>query len=125
MTKPLRVLLVEDSERDAALLLLYLRRGGYQATLERVETGDEMQERLGAGDWDIVVSDVNLPRFGAAAALQLLRDSGRPIPLLVVSGEADERVIQALLDDGAAGFVPKDRFTTVVASIEQAMGAKP
>ena len=46
MSKPLRVLLVEDSERDAALLLLYLRQGGYEPTIRRVQTAFTMKVQL-------------------------------------------------------------------------------
>ena len=52
MTKPLRVLLVEDSERDAALVKLYLRRGGFDATVHRVETAEEMAAVLQAEEFD-------------------------------------------------------------------------
>jgi len=46
MSQPLRVLIVEDSEDDTALLLRDLRRGGYDPTYERVENAEAMQAAL-------------------------------------------------------------------------------
>jgi hypothetical protein len=59
---PLRVLLVEDSENDALLLLRELRRGGYEPLYERVSTPEEMEKALGEATsrvepWEVVVSD--------------------------------------------------------------------
>ena len=121
MTRPLRVLLVEDSERDAALLALYLRRAGYEATLERVETGPEMQSRLDASDWDVVISDLNLPNFDAPAALELVRHSGRNIPFIVLSGAIDEVVAKKIISAGAMKYLVKGQMKQVMAAIEEAV----
>ena len=64
--RPLRLLLVEDSERDAAHVMLALRRGGWAPDMLRVETREEMAEALESGQWDAIVSDYELPRFSAS-----------------------------------------------------------
>jgi CheY-like chemotaxis protein len=66
MNRPLRVLMVEDSEDDAALLLEELRRGGFDVAHERIETADDMRAALQAGAWDVVLSDYSMPTFSAA-----------------------------------------------------------
>ena len=121
MGKPLRVLLVEDSERDAALLLLYLRRSGYDATVHRVETAQEMKANLDSSQWDVVISDFNLPRFNAHAALKLLKENGHRVPFIVVSGEAAEDVVNGILQAGANRYLGKDEMSKVVQAIEQEM----
>jgi len=121
MTKPLRVLLVEDSERDAALVKLYLRRGGFDATVHRVETAEEMAAVLQAEEFDIIISDLNLPHFTARAALAVLQQSGRPIPLIVLTGDVDRRSIDGLLDAGAAQVLFKYEMSQVAAVIERAV----
>ena len=68
---PLRVLLVEDSENDALLLLRELRRGGYEAEHERVYTPEAMREALAGTSWDVVISDYRMPRFSASEALEI------------------------------------------------------
>ena len=70
----LRVLIVEDCEDDAELLLRELRRGGFDPLFERVETPQAMGVALARQDWDIIVSDYSLPQFSGLAALALLGD---------------------------------------------------
>ncbi len=123
MSKPLRLLLVEDSERDAALLNLYLRRAGYQAAVARVDTADEMRARLRAEDFDLVISDVNLPRFSAHAALGVLRESGRRIPVIVLTGDIDRKSFDGLLEAGAAHVLFKYEMSQVGAAIDAALGS--
>lgn len=120
MAKPLRVLLVEDSERDAALLKLYLRRGGYDADVHRVETRVELQARLQAGPWDIVVSDFNLPGFDAFAAMKEVKESGRDIPFVVLSGDFSPTAIEAITAAGIR-YVYKDDMPGVIAVIDQSV----
>ena len=73
MTPHLRILLIEDSEDDARLLLREIQRGGYEVESERVETADAMRDALANRAWDIVICDFSLPRFSAPHALELLK----------------------------------------------------
>jgi CheY-like chemotaxis protein len=109
----------EDTERDAALLVLYLRRGGYQPAIVRVETAAEMQAQLDGSEFDVVISDFNLPRFGALAALDVLKSSGRQLPFIVLSGEASEEVIARVMQAGATHYVPKDQMIRIVPLVER------
>jgi hypothetical protein len=86
------VLLIEDSENGVLLLLRELRRGGYEPLRERVQTPKEMEKALvGASSrgepWGAVVSDYYMPRFGAPAALRVLRGPGCDTPFAMVSGK--------------------------------------
>src|ERR1700759_3215250 len=101
MTQTLRVLIVEDNERDAALLLRELRRGGYDLTYERVETPEAMTAAPAAPAWDLVVSDYSMPRFGAPAALELVRQAGLDVPFIIVSGTVGEEVAVESMRAGA------------------------
>jgi phosphoserine phosphatase RsbU/P len=125
MSKTVRILLVEDSERDAALMLLYLRRGGYEPTLKRVETSIDMKAELAASPWDVVISDFNLPGFNAYAALEVLRASGLPIPLIVVSGEINEEVINGVQKAGATQYLCKYEMRKIVPTIEKVIQSRP
>jgi CheY-like chemotaxis protein len=124
MSKPVKVLLVEDSERDAALLLLYLRRGGFEPTLERVESEQEMKEQLEKTPWDIVISDFNLPKFSAHGALQLIRDGRYDVPLIVLSGGVPPAEIEKVMNAGAVQYLGKDQIREIVPAIERAMSAR-
>src|SRR3954451_21420592 len=80
-SKPLRLLLVEDSEDDAELVLLELRRGGYDVTSTRVDNAEDMRRAFGNAAWDLVIADYVMPRFSGPAAMQLLHDAGPDIPI--------------------------------------------
>jgi len=124
MSKPLRVLLVEDSERDAALLLLYLRQGGYEPTLRRVQTAFTMKMQLDSAEWDVVISDFNLPGFDAFAALKVLQESGRKLPFIVVSAEISKAIIEGLAKVGATEYLGKFEMRKIVPAIERALKAR-
>ena len=124
MAKSLRVLLVEDSERDAALLNLYLRRAGYEATVQRVQTKVEMGLQLKSAEWDVVISDYNLPGFNAHAALKVLHESGRRAPFIVLSGEIAKKVIDGIMQAGASYYVCKYEMKQIVPAIERAIEAR-
>src|SRR5215470_485787 len=90
MDGPLRVLIVEDSEDDAELLLRELRRSGKAITYKRVDTAPAMRAALRGGKWDVVISDHKMPEFSAMAAMVLLRESGSDAPFIIVSGTLGE-----------------------------------
>jgi CheY-like chemotaxis protein len=84
MSEPINLLLVEDNEYDAVLLVHALRSAGFDVTMERVQTAEEMQAALANHAWDAVISDFKLPSFSAPKALETLRKSGKDLPLIVV-----------------------------------------
>ncbi len=119
MSIPLRALLVEDSEDDAELVVLELRRGGYRPDWLRVETADAMRDALRDAEWDIVISDYSLPSFGGLAALEILKSSGIDIPLLMVSGVVGEETAVAVMKAGAQDFFVKGQLGRFTAAIER------
>ncbi|MCC6616441.1 MAG: PAS domain S-box protein [Anaerolineae bacterium] len=121
MTKPLRVLIVEDSEDDVLLLLRDLRRGGYEPQFERVETAEAMQAALDKQTWDIVVSDYSLPNFNAPSALATLQESGVDLPFIIVSGTIGEDAAISSLKAGAHDFIVKGSTARLIPAIEREM----
>jgi PAS domain S-box-containing protein len=115
----LKLLLIEDSENDAALLLRSLSKAGYEIQHERVETGDAMLTALENQDWDMVISDYSMPRFSAEAALALLHATGRDIPFIVVSGTMGEETAVGMLKGGAHDYVMKDRLSRLAPAVER------
>ncbi|MEW5790515.1 MAG: putative bifunctional diguanylate cyclase/phosphodiesterase [Pseudomonadota bacterium] len=119
MSKPLRVLVVEDSEDDTALILRELRRGGYVPDAERVDTMEAMRDVLARREWDVIITDFNLPRFSAIAALELLKASGQDLPFLIVSGTIGEDLAVAAMKAGAHDYLKKDNLARLVPAIER------
>jgi len=117
--KPLSVLLVEDSQDDADLILLELNEGGFDTTSARVETEAAMRAAMANHPFDVVISDFNLPGFSAHGALAVLRETGRDIPFIVVSGCIGEERAVALMKQGASDFVMKDKLVRLTPVIER------
>lgn len=115
----LRVLIVEDSEDDAQLLVRELERAGYELMWERVETAETMRSALHRGAWDIVISDFAMPSFSARGALDVLHQSGLDLPFIIISGTVGEDVAVEALKAGAHDFLVKGRFARLVPVIER------
>ncbi|HEV8679360.1 MAG TPA: response regulator, partial [Stellaceae bacterium] len=120
MPKPLRVLIVEDSDDDAELLLRELRRRGFAPVFERVETRQAMMAALGQA-WDVVVSDWAMPQFSASDALALLQEMQHDLPFIIVSGTVGEEAAVAAMQAGAHDFIAKGRLTRLIPAIEREM----
>ncbi len=114
-----RVLLVEDSEDDARLVVRELERAGYGIRVRRVETREGMIRELAEARWDVILADHHLPGFSAREALEVLRESGRDIPLFVVSGTMDETTAADFMSRGAVDFLEKGRLTRLVPALRR------
>jgi PAS domain S-box-containing protein len=119
MGKLLRTLIIEDSEEDSQLLLRELRRVGYQVEFERVETDGAMRAMLSEKNWDLILSDYTLPKFGAPQALETLKASGLEIPFIIISGTIGEETAVAALKAGANDFIVKGKFARLSLAIER------
>ena len=119
MAAPLRVLLIEDSEADALLLLRELRRGGYDPASERVDTAAALNAALTRQQWDLITCDWVMPQFSAPAALQLIQRSGCDVPIIIVSGEVGEEVAVSAMKAGAHDYVGKHKLARLVPAIER------
>src|SRR5215213_10158452 len=120
MDAPLRVLLVEDSEDDALLLLRMLRKGGYDPAWERVDTAEAMEAALDGRGWDLVISDHGMPAFSSSAALGLLRRKGFvDLPFIIVSGQIGEDAAVAAMKAGAHDYLMKDNLARLNSAIER------
>lgn len=118
-TMPVRVLIIDDSDDDALLIVTHLRRGGVTLTYERAETMQAISEALTARPPDIVICDYNLPGFSAQEALGMLRDSGLDASFILVSGAVGEETAAAMMKAGAHDFILKDRLTRLVPAVER------
>lgn len=121
MKTPLRLLLVEDSEDDAELLLAILQGGPYEISSQRVETEEAMRKALGTEKWDLVISDYSMPSFDGPAAIRILRDSNCGIPIIIVSGAIGEDLAVETLKMGADDYLLKHNLTRLVPAVERAL----
>src|SRR5881296_3272088 len=117
--KLLKLLVVEDSEDDAELLLLRLRQGGYKVHSERVETAPAMRAALQRERWDMIISDYVMPQFSGLAALAVLKEHGADIPFLIVSGHIGEDTAVAAMKAGAHDYLMKDNLARLMPAVER------
>lgn len=121
MERTLRILLVEDNEDDAVLLVRHLTRNGIDPFTRRVETVETLRNALATGQWDVILCDVSMPDLDALGALREVRAAGSDIPFIVVSGTVPEEKLVELTKAGVHDVIVKDRLSRLVAAIERAI----
>jgi len=110
---------VEDSEDDAALTLHQIVKGGYEPRHLRVDSEAAMRAALADQEWDIVLSDYNMPGFSGISALELLRETGMDIPFIIISGAIGEETAVEVMKVGAHDYIMKDNLVRLVPAIER------
>jgi len=119
MDIPLRVLIIEDSDRDVALEVRALEAADYRVTYVVTDTAAEMKAALIKQAFDIVISDHDLPQFDAPGALAVLKQSGPDIPFIIVSGTIGEEAAVALMKAGAHDYVMKKNLSRLVPAVQR------
>jgi PAS domain S-box-containing protein len=119
MSKPLRIIMVEDSEDDALLTIRALKKGGYEPVYERVETAEAMRKALRKKTWDVILCDYKMPQFNGLAAIALLKETGVDIPIIIVSGAIGEETAVECMRSGAQDYVMKGNLSRLVSAIER------
>jgi len=119
MSKPLRVLLVEDSEDDALLIMRTLKKGGCEPEYEQVETAEAMRTALQEKAWDVILCDYKMPQFNGLDALALYKKTDLDIPFIIVSGTIGEETAVGAMTAGAHDYVMKRNLPRLVPAIER------
>lgn len=114
----LAVLIIEDSESDAALVMHELESKGGKIRSLRIETAKELREAL-AQEWDIILSDFRLPQFNAIAALEIVQTVDKDIPFIIVSQAMGEGIAVELMRAGAVDYVMKSSLKRLAPAVER------
>ncbi|MFA6128661.1 MAG: PAS domain S-box protein [Bacteroidales bacterium] len=117
MKTTLRILLVEDSEDDALLVMHQINKGGYEIKYERVDTAEMFKAALKEKAWDIILSDYKMPHFDGFEALALLKESGIDLPFIIVSGTIGEEVAVDAMKAGAHDYLMKNNLQRLLPAI--------
>lgn len=118
---PIRILLLEDSALDAELLRAQLSRGGLAFETDLVDDRDAFVQALGAGGFDLILSDYSLPSFDGVTALALARDLAPDVPFIFVSGVLGEEFATEALKEGATDYVLKQRLGRLPSAVNRAL----
>jgi signal transduction histidine kinase len=119
LARPLRILLIEDSELDANLLTRRLSKAPWPSYVERVESSESMSAALARESWDLVICDYSLPQFNALQALAVVRESGLDLPFIILSGTVGEEAAAEAMRAGAHDVVLKDNAGRLIPTIER------
>jgi DNA-binding NarL/FixJ family response regulator len=120
-SKPVRVLMLEDSAADAQLIRHELNRWGLPTVTEIVDSEDAFAFAVRNFAPDVVLSDHSLAQFDAEAALELLRAVRPATPLIIVTGAFNSEKATACLRAGAEDLILKTDLGRLVASITAAV----
>jgi DNA-binding NtrC family response regulator len=119
MREALRVLQIEDSESDAALIVRLLDKSQYDVHSERVDDAAGMRAALAREARDVIVADYHLPQFDAPAALRILYDTGLDVPFIVVSSPVGEDLAVAMMKAGAQDYLMKTNLARLAPAVER------
>jgi len=119
MGKPLRVLLIEDSDADARLLERALREGGFEPSIRRVQDVAALKTALERQGWDVVLADYALPQLPGPEAIRIVAQLQPNVPLILVSGSISEEEAVAALRGGARDFLTKGKLARLAPAIER------
>jgi PAS domain S-box-containing protein len=122
--RPLRALILEDDPWDAELVVASLRRAAPDLKFEVLESTALFRQRLEEVDFDIILADYNLGGWSALDALEILRQSGKDTPLVVVTGALGDEAAVECVRQGAADYVLKDRLERLPVAVDRAVRRK-
>lgn len=120
--QPLRLLLVDDSEDDAQLLVAHLEAAGLQLAWRQVDTPNSLRAALGEQGWDAVLSDHNMQGFDALSAFDVTRRMRPDMPFIIVSGQIGEQLAVQAMNAGVSDYVFKDNLARLAPSLKRALG---
>jgi DNA-binding NtrC family response regulator len=123
MFSHLHLLVVDDSEDDALLIMRALEKENFKLSHKRVENAAELSAALDEGGWDLVLSDYSMPGFSGANALELCRKKAFDTPFIIVSGRIGEEVAVDMMKAGASDYVMKDDLARLAPAINRELSA--
>lgn len=108
MNTPLKLLLCEDYEPDALLIVRQLELNGYDVDWCQVDNVDDLRCALEKNEYELVISDFSIPGFGGEAALEMVRQTCPDIPFILVSGAVGEETAVSMMKAGASDYLMKN-----------------
>jgi len=121
---PLRLLIVEHSPEDVELVLLTLKESGVAIDHTLVQTRDEFRQALQSEEYDAVLCDYRLPSWSGLDALQELRESGKDIPFLLITGTLGEEAAVECMKRGINDYILKGHISRLPMALRRAVAEK-
>ncbi len=115
----MKVLLIDDSEADAVLLIRELKKAGNDIEHRRIDTQEALDAALGEGGWDIILCDYVIPGWSGLEALSRIREHNGEIPVIMISGHVGEDVAVGAMRAGANDYIMKDNLRRLAPAVQR------
>ncbi len=120
--KQLKILLLEDNQFDAELIMEKLRSElDYSCNFKRVETKSDFLKQIDDFNPDIILSDYSLPQYNGLIALNDLKNTGKFIPVVIVTGSLNEETAADSIKSGAWDYVVKERLERLPIAVKNTL----
>ncbi|CAN5581469.1 hypothetical protein BH11CYA1_BH11CYA1_25970 [soil metagenome] len=109
-SKPTSVLLVEDSQSDAMLMMQMLSEvTEFDHVLDHAQSLNEAIEKFNDSEHECIILDLNLPDSNGFATYANMRASASSTPIIIVTGMEDRDILAQALTNGADNYLIKDK----------------
>ena len=122
MAPLLKLLLIEDSSVDEALVVRALTDGGYRVEHTRVDGPAALTDALERQPWDVAIADYTMPCFPAGAIVDVLRQRDADLPFIFVSDTSGEEAAVAAMRLGARDYILKSQLERLASAVERELG---
>jgi len=124
MDEILKILLLEDSDSDADLLIRFLRKHEINLSFTRVSTKADFINALNNSNYDIIIADHSLPQFTGMEAFRIIKNENRKIPFILVTGTLSENTLTEYAKEGIDDYILKDNLLRLPSAIEHVISKK-
>jgi PAS domain S-box-containing protein len=121
---PLQVLILEDNPRDVELCIQELNKAGFELMVDAVDTMEGFAAKLQSRIYDLILADNTIPNWTGVEAFQMLKQSGKNVPFIFVTGTMGEEVAIDLIKEGVADYILKDRLVRLPSAVQRALKEK-
>jgi diguanylate cyclase (GGDEF)-like protein/PAS domain S-box-containing protein len=108
--KVIRLLTIKESSNDAEAIASAMRNAGYAIRSSNVEDGEDLREALEQQAWDLIISSLTLPEFGAVQALEMIRETGKDIPVIVTTPQYSDEAAVEVMQAGGRELLPDTNY---------------
>ena len=124
MNSELKILLVEDSETDADLLVRFLHKEKINFSHLRVWNRNDFVSALKENDHDLIIADHSLPQFSGMEAFHIAKNENRNIPFILVTGTVTENILTEYAKEGIDDYILKENLLRLPSAIENVVSKK-
>jgi len=121
MNSQLNILLVEDSETDADLLIRFLKKENIDFRYSRVWDKGTFISALKEDNHDLIISDQSLPMFSGMEAFRISKNENKSIPFILVTGTVSEKLLTEFAKEGIDDYILKENLLRLPSAIKHVL----